>query len=189
MWAVLLLTGAAFAWWRERRRSGLSALDFLFYETVYIYCRLWHRWSCRLAARLPASGPMLIVSNHTCSADPTFIYAAMPRPVGYLMSVQHFNLNAFTHWVCRHLHCVPVRRDGRDPVALRQALRRLREGVALCIFPEGNLSGIAHEHILPGKMGTAFMALATRAPVFPVYIHGGPRTHHLLRSWLLPSPR
>jgi 1-acyl-sn-glycerol-3-phosphate acyltransferase len=41
--------------------------------------------------------------------------------------------------------------------------------------------------MLPGKGGAALIALRSRAPVYPAYIAGGPRTRELLQSWLRPS--
>ena len=35
--------------------------------------------------------------------------------------------------------------------------------------------------------GAAFLALHSRAPVYPALILGGPQTNQLLRAWLLPS--
>src|SRR5206468_10604659 len=38
-----------------------------------------------------------------------------------------------------------------------------------------------------GKTGAAFLALKSRAPVYPAHIDGGPRSRRLLRDWLWPS--
>src|SRR5262249_14601415 len=72
--------------------------------------------------------------------------------------------------------------------AALRGLRRLREGHLVCIFPEGNLSGVAKNRLRAGKHGAALLALRSRAPVYPAYIAGGPRTKHLLLAWLLPPP-
>ena len=39
----------------------------------------------------------------------------------------------------------------------------------------------------PAKSGAALLALRSRAPVYPAYIAGGPRSERLLRDWLWPS--
>jgi 1-acyl-sn-glycerol-3-phosphate acyltransferase len=57
------------------------------------------------------------------------------------------------------------------------------------LFPEGNLSGVGRNRMVHAKPGAALLALRSRAPVIPVAIRGGPRTHKLLYSWLMPSPR
>jgi 1-acyl-sn-glycerol-3-phosphate acyltransferase len=84
---------------------------------------------------------------------------------------------------------VPVTRDGRDFIALRTALRRLEEGCAVCLFPEGNLSGVPSRRILPAKHGIGYLALRTRVPVYLAHITGGPQTERLLNSWVLPTPK
>jgi 1-acyl-sn-glycerol-3-phosphate acyltransferase len=88
-----------------------------------------------------------------------------------------------------HFHCVPVTRDGRDVIALRQALRRLEEGRAVCLFPEGNLSGVNDGRTLPAKHGIGYLALRTRVPVYLAHITGGPRTEKLLSSWIRPAAK
>jgi 1-acyl-sn-glycerol-3-phosphate acyltransferase len=82
-----------------------------------------------------------------------------------------------------------VRRDGKDAMAARQALQRLREGLVVAIFPEGNLSGVARGRLRIAKAGAAWLALRSDCPVVPGYIEGGPRTHRLLESWIWPSRR
>jgi len=157
-------------------------------DLTRLYARLWQRCSGG-PVPLPAQGPAIVVANHTCSADATFLLAGAPRLFGFLASREHYNVHPLTRWVLDWLGCVPVTRDGRDTSAARVALRRLEAGGALCVFPEGNLSGLAHGRLRAAKHGAAFLALASRAPVYPVHISGGPRTEKLLRAWLWPPGR
>ena len=129
------------------------------------------------------------MSNHTCSADATFLLAASNRTIGFLVAYEHFNVHPFAHAILKHLNCVPVTRTGQDPLALRRALRNLKRGELVGLFPEGNLSGVALNRQRPAKAGAAFLALSSRLPVYPVYISGGPRTDQLLDSWVKPTRR
>jgi 1-acyl-sn-glycerol-3-phosphate acyltransferase len=138
---------------------------------------------------LPTEGAALIVANHTCSSDPTFIQGGCPRVLGFLVAREHFNLHPLTRKLLDYQRSVPIQRNGRDVHGLRQALRRLKEGRAVCLFPEGNLSGVARQRSGVARPGVALLALASGAPVYPVHISGGPCTHHLLASWLWPSRR
>ena len=153
------------------------------------YARLWHRWSCRGRSAVPATGPAILVANHTCSADPMFLLAASPRLISFAVAREHFNVHPLARRLLDYADCVAVTRNGQDAGAARRLLRRLEEGALVCIFPEGNLSGVARNCLGQGKHGTAYLALVSCAPVIPVYIAGGPRTDRLLESWLLPSPR
>jgi 1-acyl-sn-glycerol-3-phosphate acyltransferase len=189
MWTLAVLGLAAAAWLVRWRRSRMSLADFLLLDVARAYVHLWHRWSCNRREPLPATGPAILYANHTCSADPMFLSAATRRHLAFLAAQEHYNLHPFTRRLLDHLRCVPVTRNGRDVTAARTALSRLRDGCVVCLFPEGGLSGIAHERLRRPKLGVALLALRSRAPVFPAYIAGGPRTHKLLRSWLMPSPR
>ena len=170
------------------RWSGRPMLESLALDFARLYASLWHRWSGRRSP-LAAQGPAILVSNHTCSADPAFLLAGSPRLFGFLASRAHYNLHPLTRKLLNWMGCVPVTRNGRDAAAARAALRRLAEGKVLCVFPEGNLSGVRRGRLRAAKHGVAFLALASRAPVYPAYIAGGPRTEKLLQAWLWPWGR
>jgi 1-acyl-sn-glycerol-3-phosphate acyltransferase len=170
------------------RRSGQTLFQFCCLRVSRTYAQLWHRWSCNGMAPIAADGPAILVANHTCSADPMFLQPALPRIPCYITSREHYAGSAFIRSVLDAMDCVPVVRNGRDAGAALRALRRLREGRILIIFPEGNLSGVARNRLRTGKHGAALLALRTRAPVYPAYIAGGPRTEKLLLSWIWPPP-
>jgi 1-acyl-sn-glycerol-3-phosphate acyltransferase len=187
MWAVLV--GAVFGVYLllRWRRSGRPLAEAFGLDLTRLYARLWHRWSARGRWALPAKGAAVIVANHTCSADAAFLVAGAPRLLGFLTSREHYEAHPLIHWLLSYLGCVPVTRNGRDAVAARAALRQLARGQALCVFPEGNLSGVARGRLVAPKHGAAFLALCSGAPIYPAYIAGGPRTRHLLQAWLWPQ--
>lgn len=181
--AVVLACLALLPW--RWRRSGRPVLEALALDVARVYASLWHRWAGG-PAPLPARGPALLIANHTCSADPMFLLAGSPRVFGFVVAREHYYAHPLIRWVLDFLGCVPVRRDGRDSTAARGVLRRLDEGRLMCLFPEGNLSGVARNRLRTAKHGAAYLALVSRVPVYPAYIAGGPRTEHLLRAWLWP---
>jgi len=189
MWSFVIALGAAFAVWLRRRRSGLGWADFLILGGARAYAQLWHRWSCNHPARLPPRGPALVLSNHTCSADPAFLLAGCSRPVSFLVAGEHYHVHPWTRAILEQFRCVPVRRDGHDHIALRKALRRLDEGLVVCLFPEGNLSGVPAGRPLPAKHGIGYLALRPRVPIYLARISGGPHTEKLLNSWVRPTPQ
>jgi 1-acyl-sn-glycerol-3-phosphate acyltransferase len=164
-------------------------VDALILSGARAYACLWHRWSSNGPAPVPTAGPALLVSNHTCSADPMFLLAGSPRLISFAVAREHVNIHPLARRLLNYARCVGVKRNGRDPEAARQLIRRLADGCLVGIFPEGNLSGVDRRRLGQARHGAAFLALVTRAPVFPVYITGGPCTDQLLRSWLLPSRR
>lgn len=187
MWPVACVIVVGICLVRAQARSGLSWLDFLILRGALVYCSFVHRWSANRRNPFPRTGPALILCNHTCSADATFLLAASNRTISFLVATEHFKIHPIAHAILRHMHCIPVVRTGHDPIALRRALRTLAQGDLVCLFPEGNLSGVALNRCRPAKPGVAFLALVSRLPVYPVHISGGPRTDQLLKSWILPT--
>jgi 1-acyl-sn-glycerol-3-phosphate acyltransferase len=171
----------------RQRRSGLPLDYFLVLNLVRLYARLWHGMRMKRLAPLPIKGGAIVVSNHTCSSDPSFILAGCPRPVAFLYAKEYSDDVPCLRPAFEATGGVPVRRDGRDVAAARLALRRLRAGHVLGVFPEGGLSGAGRGRIHRCRCGVAFLALRSQAPVFPAFIDGGPQTSDVTRAWLYPS--
>jgi 1-acyl-sn-glycerol-3-phosphate acyltransferase len=67
-----------------------------------------------------------------------------------------------------------VRRNEADLVALRRANEALKQGLAVCIFPEGRRSGSA-ARLGEAWPGAALIALRADATILPVAITGSQR--------------
>jgi 1-acyl-sn-glycerol-3-phosphate acyltransferase len=187
MWALTVVGITALLVWFWVARAQLPWRETVCLGLCRLYFALWHRGRCNRPVPFPASGSVLVVSNHTCSADPMFLLGSSNRIVSFVMAWEHFHMHYLANRLLSWMHCVPVVRGGYDIRGARTALRRLSEDRILTIFPEGNLSGVAKNRLRPGKVGVAWLALRGGAPVLPVYIAGGPRTQKLLQSWVFPS--
>jgi 1-acyl-sn-glycerol-3-phosphate acyltransferase len=179
---LLLVAGVVLVGWRL---SGRPFLEYLCNLILRVYVHVWHRWWRNNPAPLPKIGPAILVSNHTCSSDPAFLWVASPRPLSFLIAREFYD-QAAVRPICDAIGCVPVVRNGLDAAAARLSLRRLQEGRVLCIFPEGGLS-TAGRRFRPGRHGVAYLALKARVPVIPAFISGGPQTSEVLDAWLWPS--
>lgn len=118
---------------------------------------------------LPPRGPVIIVSNHLNNVDPGFLAVTLPRRIVFMAKQEIFGwpvLGPMFRWA----GVFPVRRFEADLVALRRAIRVLREGEVLGMFPEGTRS--RNGGMGPGYPGTAIIALRSGAPVVPVAITG-----------------
>ena len=186
MWAVAGFALVMAAVVIRSRRSGLRLGHFLGLGLVYLYARLWHGWTGTPPAPLPRTGPALLVANHTCSADPAFVTAGCRRLPSFILAGEYYG-NRLLDLLFDYLRCVPVARNGRDVAGARASLRRLLEGCLLVVFPEGGLSHVGRGQPGSVKAGAAWLALRSRAPVYPALIRGGPQTSDSLRSWLRPS--
>jgi 1-acyl-sn-glycerol-3-phosphate acyltransferase len=158
-------------------------LHLAFFEKVNEFlCRFWYRWRRIGPCPVPRSGPVIIVANHTCPADPLMLCAGCTyRKISFLIAREYANFPVWRFFV-RMIECIPVRRDGKDVAATRQALRRLRDGHALGIFIEGRITPPGHTPQL--RDGAALLALRSGATVIPAHISGTIYHDGILASFL-----
>ena len=67
----------------------------------------------------------------------------------------------------------PISRGEADLSGIRTALRILKEGGILCIFPEGTRNKARKEPLLPLQEGVAMISLRAKAPIVPMWVDGG----------------
>ncbi len=149
------------------------------------YCFFWHGLDAE-PSTVPDIGPVLLIANHTCAIDHTLILATSNRALGFLIAKQYYD-----HWffgtLSRILRCIPVKRDGHDLGATRDALRALGAGRAVAIFPEGRIAPYSGRVIQPVKAGAGFIALKSKAPVIPAFIYGSPCSNGFWECIATPS--
>lgn len=130
---------------------------------------------CRLRVygreHVPRTGGVLIVSNHQCYLDPPIVTLALPRECHFMGRDNLFR--GIGGRFIRYLNAFPVKRASADVGAIKEALRRLKSGAALVVFPEGTRSvdGRIGE-FLPGAAG---IALRGRCVIVPTLIDGATR--------------
>lgn len=121
---------------------------------------------------VPATGPVLLVSNHVSYLDPVAIGDAAPRRVVFMAKHELFQIKPLG-FLLRGVDAFPVRRGAPDRTAFKTVLTMLDEGRVVCIFPEGT------RHVGEGlgvpEPGAALFALKTGCPVVPVYVWGTDR--------------
>lgn len=103
---------------------------------VKVYSKIILRTRIIGVDNIPAEGPVVIMSNHISLLDPPLIGAAIPRKIHYLAKEELFQ-NPLIGWVLKQLGAFPVKRGSGDIKAFKQALRILRSGGVLGVFPEG----------------------------------------------------
>jgi 1-acyl-sn-glycerol-3-phosphate acyltransferase len=121
---------------------------------------------------VPASGPLIIASNHLSFSDSVFMPLVVPRKVTFLAKSEYFTspgpkglLKKLTFIA---LGQVPVDRSGgrRSEAALITGLKVLAEGKCLGIYPEGTRS--PDGKLYKGRTGIARLAIESGAQVVPV---------------------
>ncbi|MDR3144111.1 MAG: 1-acyl-sn-glycerol-3-phosphate acyltransferase [Puniceicoccales bacterium] len=119
---------------------------------------------------IPRHGPCLLACNHLSYFDPPFIGSAVSNREVFSMARSSLFRTKFRNWLFRNMNCVALNRGGADVAAIRAALRLLKNGKCLMIFPEGTRSkdgshGSVHA-------GVGMLACRTRVQVIPCRIFG-----------------
>ena len=153
-----------------------------------MFCAVWHGLDLDPSGKapLPAEGPAILIANHTCGLDPFLLQASCERLLGFMIAKEFYE-SRLIHPICRMLGCIPVRRDGHDLSAMRGALRGLKEGRVVPIFPEGRILPTSGLELGEPKSGAAFLVLHARVPVVPAYLSGTPPTRTIWKAILTPS--
>ena len=66
-------------------------------------------------------------------------------------------------------------RDGSDVRTLMDAMKALKHGEKISIFPEGTRNMVSDEEFLPFHGGAALLAIKTKTPIVPFAICNRPR--------------
>jgi 1-acyl-sn-glycerol-3-phosphate acyltransferase len=119
--------------------------------------------------RLPKTGGVLVVCNHQSYLDPILVAVGMPRAFHPMARESLFRLAPFA-WLIRSLYAFPVRRASADLGAVREALRRLKGGAVVLVFPEGTRT--RDGSIGPLQGGPIVIAARAGVPVVPMVIDG-----------------
>ena len=99
---------------------------------------------------------MLLVANTVSVLDPPLIGGMIRRRLSFLAKAELFEVPVLGGLI-RRLGAQPLRREGPDAGALRTALRVLKSGGALLVFPEGTRG---EEGVLgPAKPGAGMLAV------------------------------
>jgi len=142
---------------------------------------LWARYCMRLAGirhelvlehPLPP-GPVVFAANHNGTYDILATFDALGPLKEFVFVAKHtVFMYPFIGWHIKLAGYISVNRRNREEAikSLKAGAKRIREGVSVCIYPEGTRS--RDGSILPFKKGPFMLALEAGVPIIPVAIEG-----------------
>ena len=159
-----------------------------------LYVAFMFRWRANGRCPYPASSGAIILSNHRSPIDPMMAWmnshlryeehARSIRVIGYLMAREYYEQPGLTGWISRAMQSIPVDRNGHGVGPTRDAVRRLKRGDLIGIFPEGGIN--TGDGLRSANSGIAFLALKANVPIIPVYIHGVRNTENMIAPFYTP---
>jgi 1-acyl-sn-glycerol-3-phosphate acyltransferase len=135
-------------------------------------------WPTRVtgAENIPEHGGAILASNHLAVADSFFMPVRVKRRVTFPAKQEYFTEKGLKGFLKKLFFTgagqIPIDRSGGSAAqaALDTAIRLLREGHLLGIYPEGTRS--PDGRLYKGKTGVARIALEAGVPVIPVAMVG-----------------
>lgn len=137
---------------------------------IRIYTKVLYRVKVVGRENIPLEGPVIYCGNHKTFVDPQLIVVTARRHVRFLAK-DELGKNPLFNALGNLFDVIRVKRDSKDITALKEALKTLKQGEAIAIFPEGTRNGIEKGEKV--KEGAAFFAVRTGAKVLPIGINGG----------------
>lgn len=148
-------------------------------DLIHRIARLWAKvllWAAGVRVKVEGLshiplGPVVLMCNHQSAFDIFVILAFLPVQFRWLAKASLFRI-PFLGWAMARAGYIPVERENpREATrSLVEAIRRVREGTSVVIFPEGTRS---HDgKLLPFRKGGFTLALKAQVPVVPMAIVG-----------------
>ena len=123
---------------------------------------------CIHRERFPKGGALLC-ANHTRMSDPLFVAFALGfRYQIHVMAKEEIMHWPIIGWILKHGGIFGIKRGQADIKAIKTAMRYLKNGELLLIFPEGT----RHQDgdFGDAKTGAAMLAVRTGVPIVPIYL-------------------
>lgn len=143
----------------------------MFYKFFKVLCHVWFGLIFRTkvigAENIPKDGSFILAANHVSNWDPPFLGTFIARTVYYMGKEELFK-NPIMAAICRWLHVFPVKRGAADKTAIKTAVKILKDGKCLGIFPEGTRSKTGK--LGKAEAGVSLIAAMTKATIIPAAI-------------------
>lgn len=137
---------------------------------IFWYCKIVYRVKIIGKENVPKEGALLFCGNHRTYLDPPLITVTAGRKMSF-MAKEELKSNPLMCFLCFTFDGIWVKRDNKDIASLKAAMKILKNGGCIGIFPEGTRNGMEKND---GKLknGAAYMALKTGSKIVPIGIQG-----------------
>lgn len=136
--------------------------------TVPIF-KIYFRLASFGVENIPATGGVIIASNHASYLDPVLLGCVIPRELRFIAREDLFRVPIFRQLIIK-LHAYPLTRGWFSRSAIQTILNLLHQGMPVVVFPEGTRS--YDGNLLPMQAGIGLIVYEAKVPVVPAYIEG-----------------
>lgn len=154
-----------------------------YWPTIYLLrflFKIFTRFECKGRECIPKRGSFLLVGNHISHFDPPVYSAGCTRSIDWMGSDVLFK-SRLASFYFRNSNVIKVRQYEADQVALREAVRRLKAGRRVGLFPEGGIragkvSLLGDDYKLYD--GAFMIATLAQVPIVPCLVVGSDRLYN-----------
>ncbi len=118
---------------------------------------------------IPKQGGFILAGNHVSNLDPLLLGVFCTRRLSYMAKQELFKGWFFTK-ILFGVGAFPVRKKSADLSAIKEAIRRVKSGEGLLLFPGG--TRVSADKEIEPLAGIGFLAAKLAVPVVPAYIGG-----------------
>lgn len=131
----------------------------------YIYA--FNRVKVTGKENIPTEGPLIICANHHSVFDILLLLTVFKRRIVFMAKKELFKIPVMSFFLKR-LNAIPVDREGTPISAVRAAMKTLRAGEQLGIFPEGTRYNTGDGSDARG--GVAMFSYKCKTPIVPIHL-------------------
>src|SRR5437773_1138939 len=130
------------------------------------------------------AGGFLLAANHISHFDPPIISSVVRRKIDWMAMAEFFPVLGLGHFL-RAVDAFPAARDRADRKTIRSAIKRLKDGRIVGVFPEGGIRDGACSLLegAPLRAGASTLAHMAGVPIVPCVILGSDRLYGK-RNWM-----
>ena len=145
--------------------------------SIFIYCKIVYRAKIIEKKNIPKEGALVFCGNHRTYLDPPLIVVTATRKMRFIAK-EELRQNLLFRFLVFAYDGIYVKRDSKDIGPMKEALKTLKDGGCIGIFPEGTRNGMEKNEGGKLKNGAAYMSLKTNAKIIPIGIKGEPKPFH-----------
>lgn len=149
--------------------------NYTYRSIAYFLSRYFFRLKLEVIGRenIPLTGRLTVYANHKSYADPVILMEVIKRPTSYTPKMEAYKI-PLMHMMLSSLGSFPIDRssDRNTARAMVEAIKTVKEGMAMVIFPEGGIKDRNDIKMVAMRAGAYRLGLKAEANLLPVSIDG-----------------
>jgi len=137
---------------------------------IRFFARIWFKVEIIGEDHIPKDGSAVIVCNHVSYLDPALIGGFIKKRIIRFLARESLLSSKWYGWYMKKLKLISLDRSRGDLRAFKIALKELKSGSLVGIFPEGTRS--VDGTIQEAKGGVGFLIAKAKVTIIPAYMSG-----------------